>query len=131
MIETKKRVRLTDTRVRRWMQFQRTITATWRDAIRYQHPTQQVFAKLSEQIHALDITAECMRDLSARNWGARDLVESEHAEWCLYLDGKRSTSSEAFALGRHNDLCGRFEYRGTGKPFYTSGDPEPLSKGTP
>ncbi len=124
---TPKRVRLTDGRVKRWMQFQHTITATWKRAAQEQQPTQQVFSRLSDAIKALDVTNECKRDLSARNWGARDLTESVHAEWCLYLDGKRIASSTECPRDRYNDLHGRFEWRGTGKPYYSDDDPQPLT----
>jgi hypothetical protein len=122
-----KYVRLTDGRVKRWMQFQRTITATWARAIREQLPAQQVFSDLSTQIKALDITVSCKADLHARNWGARDLTGAMHAEWCLYLDGKRLASSAECPRDRYNDLRGRFEYRGTGKPYYTGEQPSLLN----
>lgn len=122
-----KRIRMTKGRDRRWMSFMRTIAARWARAVREQHPAQAVFAEISDQIKALDIAETYKADLSARNWGARDIVEALHAEWCLYLDGKRTTSAEAFTLGRTDDLRGRFEWRGTGKPFYDNAEPALLS----
>lgn len=124
------RVRSSKARDNRWLAFQRTITATWARAVREQRPHTEVFNELSDKIRALDVIPSYREDLRARNWAARDLVEALHAEWCLYLDGKRTTSSEAFALGRHDDLRGRFEWRGTGKPFYDAADPALLKEST-
>lgn len=124
-----KRVRLTDGRVKRWMAFQREISSIWHAAIRNAKPTQVVFSSVSERIKTLDVTAECKRDLHARNWGARDLCEREHAEWVLYYDGKPTTPeqrTQLYADGRHKDLRGRFEWRGTGKPYYDAEDPQLL-----
>lgn len=123
-----KRVRSSKTRDKRWMQFMRTITATWSRAVREQRPHSATFAELSDAIKALDIVESYKADLHARNWGARDLVEALHAEWCLYLDGKRIASSSECPRDRYNELCGRFEWRGTGRPFYDNKDPQPLSR---
>ncbi len=126
------------------MQFMGTITATWVRAVREQRPESVVFRELSDAIRALDIVESYKTDLHARNWGARDLVISLHAEWVLYLDGKRRTFDEISAIASaeesavahlgtgamndarisaHNRTCGRFEWRGTGKPFYTNEEP--------
>ncbi len=118
-----KRVRSSKTRDKRWLDFMRTITATWARAVREQRPHGETFRELSERIGALDIVESYRADLQARNWAARDLVEALHAEWCLYLDGKRIASSSECPLDRFPDLCGRFEWRGTGKPFYTDEEP--------
>lgn len=118
-----KPVRMTKGRDRVWMQFMGTITAAWARAVREQRPSQATHKELSDAINALDIAASYKADLHSRNWGARNVVEALHAEWCLYLDGKRTTSAECFALGRTNDLCGRFEWRGTGRPFYDDKEP--------
>lgn len=120
------RIRSSKSRDKRWLQFMCTITAEWSRAVREHRPHSVVFRELSERINALDVIPSYRADLSARNWAARDLVEALHAEWCLYLDGKRTTSAECFALGRTRDLCGRFEWRGTGIPFYDDKDPQPL-----
>lgn len=120
-----KRIRMTKGRDRVWMQFIRTITATWARAVREQRPESETFKELSDAIKALDILPTYKADLRARNWGARDLVESLHAEWVLYLDGKPTTREERSLLSpeRYAELCGRFEYRGTGKPFYDRAEP--------
>jgi hypothetical protein len=118
-----KRVRSSKARDKRWMQFMRTITATWANAVRNQRPLNATFAQLSDAIRALDILPSYRDDLRARNWGARDIVEALHAEWCLYLDGNRLASSTECPLDRYPDLRGRFEYRGTGKPFYDNSEP--------
>jgi hypothetical protein len=121
-----KRVRLTDGRVKRWMTMQSEITSEWSRAIRDQMPTQAHFARVSEWIRNADLTLEMKRDLASRNWGARDLVERTHAEWVLYYDGKRTTSEERATLytsDAHKLLRGRFEWRGTGKPFFDNAEP--------
>lgn len=105
----------------------RTITAEWARAVREHRPHTIVFRELSDRIKALDVIPTYRADLSARNWAARDLVEATHAEWCLYLDGKRIASSSECPRHRFNDLRGRFEWRGTGKPFYRDEEPELLS----
>jgi hypothetical protein len=122
---------MTKGRDRVWMQFTHTITATWSRAVREQRPAGEAFKELSDAIHALDISASYKADLSARNWGARDLVEALHAEWVLYLDGKPTTREERsqLSLDRYAELRGRFEWRGTGKPFYD--DTEPALLATP
>jgi hypothetical protein len=131
MPDTTKRVRSSKTRDKRWLQFMRTITAEWARTVREQRPHADTFKALSDRIHALDILPTYKADLSTRNWGARDLVEALHAEWCLYLDGKRLASSSECPPDRFDDLRGRFEWRGTGKPFYDNAEPAPLgaSKG--
>ena len=121
-----KRVRLTDGRVKRWMAMQSEITSEWSRAIREQLPTQAHFARVSERIRNADLTSEMKRDLASRNWGARDLVERTHAVWVLYYDGKPTTAEERSALymsDAHKLLRGRFEWRGTGKPFYDDAEP--------
>lgn len=128
MPETTKRVRSSKTRDQRWLQFMRTITAEWARAVREQRPHSDTFHELSERIRALDILPTYRADLHARNWGARDLVESLHAEWTLYLDGKRLASSSDCPIDRFDDLRGRFEWRGTGKPFYKNEEPRLLKE---
>lgn len=124
-----KRVRMTKGRDRVWMQFMRTITVTWARAVREQRPENETFKELSDAISALDIAASYKSDLCNRNWGARDLVEALHAEWVLYLDGKPTTREERsqLSLDEYKRLRGRFEYRGTGKPFYDRSEPALLA----
>lgn len=143
-----KRIRMTKGRDRRWMTFMGTIAATWARAVREQRPENEVFKELSDAISKLDVTPMQRADLSTRNWGARDLVVALHAEWVLYLDGKRRTFDEISAIANaeekavehlgigamndarisvHNRTCGRFEWRGTGKPFYDRSEPALLA----
>lgn len=126
MSDTQKRVRSSKTRDKRWLDFIRTITATWARAVREQRPFTATMQELQAKIHALDIQPTLRADLTARNWGARDLVEATHAVWRLYLDGKQLASSSDCPRDRYNDLRGRFEWRGTDKPFYDDAEPQLL-----
>lgn len=120
------RVRSSKARDKRWLDFMRTITAEWARAVREQRPHEVVFRELSDRISALDVILSYREDLRARNWAARDLVEATHAVWRLYLDGKQLASSSDCPLDRYSDLRGRFEWRGTDKPFYRDEEPQLL-----
>lgn len=99
------------------------IVTEWQRAIERSLPANEVFSRCSDHIKAADLTPTQKQELSARNWGCRDLTERTHCVWQLYLDGARVPRVDAYHDGTWLQLTGRLEWRATGEGYFSSDPP--------
>ena len=118
-------VRASKTRDARVRSLRARIAGEYACAVESQEPIGETFARCLAFIASADVTVSDRASLRAANWASRDLVECLHAEWCLYIGEERVNGQS----DRYSDpmLAGRFEWRGTGKPFYDRAEPELLN----